>query len=384
MSGPALIGGVERTMLVRCTDGGDTAPSPVGNSAGRGRFDLPWELIMLKTRVARKLFFSVSGLVLLSVYFFPWKASGAERIAGLYSAQSVSYSFPWIAKEAGLFHKYNLDPDIVYIPSSGIATAALLSGGVEIAMAGGVGFVRAFIQGATDLVFIGSFKNFLTHSIMAGPEIKRPEDLKGKKIGVTRLGSNTYYFAVQALRRPGLDPLRDVTFIQFGGTPEILLGLVRGSIDAGLVSSPTDAVAVSQGFHYVVYGPDMRISYAAANIVTRRSVIGRRPEVLGQFMRAMAEASKILHTDREFAYKVLGKLLRVNDRKQLDHAYGGEVKVMEQRLDINPEGIQATLEEVAKIDPRAKRVKPQDLMDRRYLDEMEKSGFFDRLWTEKR
>ena len=181
MSGPALIGGVERTMLVRCTDGGDTAPSPVGNSAGRGRFDLPWELIMLKTRVARKLFFSVSGLVLLSVYFFPWKASGAERIAGLYSAQSVSYSFPWIAKEAGLFHKYNLDPDIVYIPSSGIATAALLSGGVEIAMAGGVGFVRAFIQGATDLVFIGSFKNFLTHSIMAGPEIKRPEDLKGKK-----------------------------------------------------------------------------------------------------------------------------------------------------------------------------------------------------------
>ena len=162
------------------------------------------------------------------------------------------------------------------------------------------------------------------------------------------------------------------------------MGLVRGSIDAGLVSSPTDAVAVSRGFHYVVYGPDMRIFYAAANIVTRRSVIGRRPEVLGQFMRAMAEASKILHTDREFAYKVLGKLLRVNDRKQLDHAYGGEVKVMEQRLDINPEGIQATLEEVAKIDPRAKRVKPQDLMDRRYLDEMEKSGFFDRLWTEKR
>lgn len=136
---------------------------------------------MLKTRLGTKLFLSVSGLVLLSVYFFPWKASGAEKMAGLYSAQTVSYSLPWIAQESGLFRKYKLDFDLVYIPSSGIATAALLGGDVDIAFAGGVGFVRAYVQGATDLVFIGSSKNILTHSILAGPESKRPEDLKGKK-----------------------------------------------------------------------------------------------------------------------------------------------------------------------------------------------------------
>lgn len=338
---------------------------------------------MLKTRLVTKLFLSVSGLVLLSVYFFPWKASGAEKMAGLYSAQTVSYSLPWIAQESGLFRKYKLDFDLVYIPSSGIATAALLGGDVDIAFAGGVGFVRAFVQGATDLVFIGSSKNILTHSILAGPESKRPEDLKGKKIGVTRLGGNSHYFAVQALRRLGFDPLRDVTFIQVGGEPEILAALVRGSIDAGSVTSPTDAVAVSQGFHYVVYGPDQKIPYAAATIATRRSVIGRRPEVVAQYMRAIAEAAKILHTNREFADKVLRKHLGLSD-KILDAVYNTEVKIMEQTLDIKPEGIQAILEEVSKVDPRAKKVRPQDLTDRRYLDEMDKSGFFEKLWAEKR
>jgi len=259
----------------------------------------------------------------------------------------------------------------------------LLSGDVEIAMAGGVGFVRAFVQGATDLVFIGSFKNFLTISVVAKPEIKRPEDLKGKKIGVTRLGSNSHYFAVQALRRLGLDPLRDVTFIQIGNETEILTALIKGLIDAGSIPPPLDARALAHGFQYIAYGPDIGILYPAANIVTRRSVIAKRPEVLGQFMRAMAEASKILHTDREFSYKVLEKLFRVSDRKMLDHAYGTEIKVMERRLDFRPDGIQVILEEISQIDPRAKRVKPQDLLDRRYLDEMEKSGFFARLWTEK-
>jgi ABC-type nitrate/sulfonate/bicarbonate transport system substrate-binding protein len=111
--------------------------------------------------------------------------SAADKLSALYSAQSVSYSLPWIAQDAGLFRKHNLDFQLVYIASSGIATGALLGGDVEIALAGGVGIVRAYVQGATDLVFIGGFKNALTHSIVAKPELTKPADLKGKKIGVT-------------------------------------------------------------------------------------------------------------------------------------------------------------------------------------------------------
>ncbi len=338
---------------------------------------------MFNTRIARKIFSSLGAALILSVCFLSSSAYGDDKVAALYSSNAVSYSCPWIAKEAGLFRKYKLESDIVYIPASAIATAALLGGSVELAMAGGVGFVRAFVQGATDIVFIGSFKNVLTLSVVAKPEIKKPEDLKGKKVGVTRLGSNSHYFAVQALRRLGLDTSRDVTFIQIGDEREILTALIKGLVDAGSIPPPIDARAVAHGFRYLAYGPDVGILYPAANIVTRRSVIAKRAEVLGRFMQALAEASKILHADKEFSYKVLQKMFRVSDRKMLDHAYAAEINVMEPRLDFKPDGIQAVLEDISQIDPRARKVKPQDMIDRRFLDEMERSGFYTRLWAKR-
>jgi ABC-type nitrate/sulfonate/bicarbonate transport system substrate-binding protein len=312
------------------------------------------------------------------------KVSAAEKLTGLYSSYSVSYSLPWIARELGIFRKYNLEPDLVYIPSSGIATAALLSGQVDVALAGGVGFVRAFAQGATDLVFIGGFKNYLTFSILGKPEIQKPEDLKGKRIGITRLGSNSHYFLVQLLRRFGIDPVKDVNITQTGSETEVLAALANGAIDAGTMPPPLDARALAQGFRYVyvAYGPDVGIPYPAANIVTRRPTLEKRSAILGQFLRALAEASKVLHTDKESSYKVFEKLFRVNDRKLVEHAYNAEIKVMERRLDIKLPGIQAVLDDTAKTDPRAAKIKAQDLVDRRYLDEMEQSGFFKRIWAD--
>ena len=130
-------------------------------------------------------------------------------------------------------------------------------------------------------------------------------------------------------------------------------------------------------------GPDLKIPYAAANVVTRRSMIAKRPQVGREFMQTMAEAAKILHTNKEFSYKVLAKYLGISDMKILDAAYMSEIKVLEPRLDIRPESLQAILDDVVKTEPRAKNIKPQDMIDRRYLDELEKSGFFDKLWATK-
>ena len=101
---------------------------------------------------------------------------------------------------------------------------------------------------------------------------------------------------------------------------------------------------------------------------------------MAQYMRAMAEASKIMHSDREFVYKVLGKQLRVNDRSILESAYNAEIKALEPRLVVKAEALQAILDEVAQTDERAKKVRPQDMIDNRFLIEMEKSGFWDQIW----
>ena len=310
-------------------------------------------------------------------------AAAPDKMVGIHSARVMSQSMPWMAQEAGLFKKYNLDFSLVFISSSGIVTAALLGGDAEMTVTGGVGNVAAYLRGSTDVVFIGGIKNTMTQTLVAGGNIKKPEDLKGKKIGVSRIGGNSHYFTIQALRRFGMDATRDVQFIQTGGDPETFAAFVSGQIDVANLTPPTDAVAIAKGYHYVVYGPDLKIPYAATAFVTKRSVMAKRPQAVSNFMRAMAETAKVMHTDREFVYKVLGKYLRVTDRAVLDSAYNAEIKVLEPRLVIKPEALQAILDELAATDPRAKKIKPQEMIDNRYLDEMEKSGFFDQLWAKK-
>ena len=310
-------------------------------------------------------------------------ALAVEKLVGIHSARVMSQSLPWIAEEAGLFKKYRLDYQQVFVSSSSIVTAALLGGDAEMTLTGGIGNVIAYVRGTTDVVFVAGVKNVMTQSLVAGKAFKKPEDLKGKKIGVSRIGGNTHYFTIQALRRFGMDATRDVAFIQTGGDPEAVAALITGQLDAATLTPPSDARALASGFHYLVYGPDLKIPYAATAFVTKRSVIAKRSQVIGEFLRAIAEASKVMHTDRDFVYKVLGKYLRINDKSVLDSAYNAEIKALEPRLLIKDEALQAILDEVAGTDPRAKNIKPQELVDRRYLTEMEKSGFFDQLWSKK-
>jgi NitT/TauT family transport system substrate-binding protein len=329
----------------------------------------------------RKILATIYSLLLAPALIHA--ASAPDKLVGIHSARVMSQSLPWMAQEAGLFKKHNIDFNLVFISSSSIVTAALLGGDAEMTLTGGIGNVIAYVRGSTDVVFVGGVKNVMTQSLVAGGALKRPEDLKGKRIAVSRIGGNTHYFTIQALRRHGLEPNRDFSFMQSGGDPEALAALMSGNVEAAALTPPSDAKALANGFQYVLYGPDLKIPYAATAFVTRRSVIAKRPQMVGNFMRAMAEAAKIMHSDREFVYKVLGKYLRVTEKSILDAAYNAEIKALEPRLAIKNEALQATLEEIAATDPRAKKVTAQELIDRRYLDEMEKSGFFDQLWAKK-
>ncbi len=320
-------------------------------------------------------------VMLVIVNFGASPASGADRLLGVQSARVMSQSMPWIAQETGIFRKYNLEFPLVYIGSSPLATAAMLGGDAQMMIDGGLGTVRAVVQGNSELVFIAGIKNYLTQSILAKPEIKRLEDLRGKKVGVTRIGSTTHYFALQAFKRRNMEAGRDYVMIQTGGAPEMLAALLSGAIDAGTMTAPWDTRAIAEGFHYVVFGPDLRLPQVAVSFITRRSLIARSSPVITQFMRAMAEAAKILHTDKEITFKVLGKYLRVDDRKILETGYNAEIKALEPRMELKLDALQAILDDVAQVDPRAKQIKAAELYDRRFLDEMEKSGFFEKLWA---
>jgi NitT/TauT family transport system substrate-binding protein len=246
----------------------------------------------MKSQTAKYRACRVGAFFVFWLCFAAASAGAADKLVGIHSARVMSQSMPWMAQEAGLFKKYNLDFNLVFISSSGIVTAALLGGDAEMTVTGGVGNVAAYVRGSTDVVFIGGIKNTMTQTLVAGGNIKKPEDLKGKKIGVSRIGGNSHYFTIQALRRFGMDASRDVQFIQTGGDPETFAAFVSGSIDVANLTPPTDAQAIARGYHYVIYGPDLKIPYAATAFVTKRSVIAKRPQVIGNFMRAMAKPPK--------------------------------------------------------------------------------------------
>ena len=200
--------------------------------------------------------------LMLTTLIAPGVCRGADALVGIHSARVMSQSMPWMAQEAGLFKKYNIDFNLVFISSSSIVTAALLGGDAEMTITGGIGNVAAYARGSTDIVFIGGVKNTMTQTLVAGGNIKRPEDLKGKKIGVSRIGGNSHYFTIQALRRYNMDASKDVQFIQTGGDPETLAAFMSGSIDVANLTPPTDAQAIAKGYHYVIYGPDLKIHKA--------------------------------------------------------------------------------------------------------------------------
>lgn len=318
-------------------------------------------------------------MTLAALLALPRIARSAERLVGLQSAPSVAMSLPWFAEDARLYAKYDLDFQLVYIASSAIVTAAMSGGNGSVAIVGAEGPIRAYLSGNTDFVFIGSVKNVLTHSIMGKPEIKRPEDLKGKRIGIGRIGGNAHYFTQYGMRSRGLDPTKDANFIQTGGAPETFLALSTGAVDAAALTTPQDTRAAALGFNYVVDGREIKPPYIATGLVTLRSVIAKRPKAVSNFMHVMAESLKIMMSDRELAFKIISKKIGLTDRKVFDSAYGAELKVLEPRLDISAKAIQANLDEISRTDPRAKQVKPEQLIDRRFLEEMERDGTFDRL-----
>src|SRR5262249_59087046 len=120
----------------------------------------------------------VLGLLL---FFCPLVAPAADKFVTIHSSRVMSQSMPWMALEAGLFKKYNIDHELVFIASSGIVTAALLGGDADMTVTGGIGNVIAYVRGSTDVAFIGGGKKTMTQNPVGGGEIKKTHKPQGKK-----------------------------------------------------------------------------------------------------------------------------------------------------------------------------------------------------------
>src|SRR5918999_1217444 len=323
-----------------------------------------------------KKFLATVFIALLTVCSLVHGVSAAPmRIA--YSAISGAMSSLWIAQEGGYFKREGLDTELLYIGGGSLLIQSMISGDVPFAYGPSVPVINASLRGA-DLVLIGNTGNSLVFSIMSRPEIKQPASLKGKKVGVTRLGGSIDWALDAALKQWGMER-RDITVIQTGGMPEGLAGLMAGVFDAVVLSPPSNFKAAIAGMHELVDVGQLNIVFPNTPLSTTQSFIKGNRDTALRFMRGFSQGLNRLRNDKEFSMKVLSKYTKVTDTEtlaQLHQTYG--VRYSGDRIPyVRTEGV----DEILKRTPgkEAREAKAGDFVDNSLLKDLEQSGWFKTL-----
>lgn len=296
------------------------------------------------------------------------------EIKVVYSSLSGSNVPVWIAQERGFYRKHGLKVNLIFATGR-LPTQALVAGEVHFISTAATASTPAAVAGA-DIVILAGASNVSPLEIFSRPDITRPEQLRGKRLGITTFGSATDAAARFALPKWGLQPGKDVTILQLGGVSEVLAALGSGAIDAGIISDPTTIAARKAGFFRLARMQDLGLKVQHAAIVAQRSYTQANPNLTERFLRAFGEAIRYFHANREGTVEVMAKYLRRMDREVIAESYENHLSIIPKIPYPTVEGIQFILDELGERDPRARKFKPKDLIDTSFIEKLEREGFF--------
>ena len=306
---------------------------------------------------------------------------GRKRINWGVTSLSASNWIPWIAKDAKIYEKNGLDVELILVKGSGQTSAAILGGSLFGAPVALPQLMLADLGGA-DLINVAHTVPGVQSKLLVKPEIKRPEDLKGKKIATSSLGSLGDFLFKYIIRKHGMDPNRDVAWLSIGTPPERLQALASGAVDAADVSYPADAQGERMGYR-VLFDARKEVVYPSMSVVTRRKSIQEDRDTVMRMVRSHVEGIAYFKTHKEFSMKVLSKYLRINDKDLLEGSY----ELFKQDFISVPypimKGLEATYDYVAATRPEIRNRKPEEFMDPSFIAELDKSGFIKKLYDQK-
>lgn len=309
------------------------------------------------------------GLFLVSVCLFltnspSWGQSRLTPVRVAYSALSAGIGTLWLTHEEGIFKKHGLDSNLVYIRGGTTAVQALLAGEIQYGHLSPAPMMTAWAQGA-DFVWVGTTTHQMVFTLLTDPNIAKGSDLKGKKIGITRIGSASDLAVRAALEHFGLGP-KDVTMISMGGIPDILAGMRAGAVQGGILSPPTSTSARHMGYRPLLHIPDLGKEFTFSGIAAKRSFVQSQPEVTKAFMAALTDGARIYKEDSRAALKVLRKYMRADDR-----ILEGGYKEYDRAISSPPypslRGLEAVRESLVETTPQLKQVDLKKFVDDRFV-----------------
>jgi len=323
-------------------------------------------------------------LMLLIVIQIPNRAFSAdtpklEKLVIGYPAPVASLGIIDVMRKGGLFRKNGLDVDLVYIQGSPILTTAMVSGQVPMSFIGGAAIVASAVGGA-DTVYLACGINTLYWRVFVTPEIKTVADLKGKKIGVTTIGSQEDSVMRFILKERGLTPDRDFAVVAVGGAPTRLAALNKGTIQASTFIPPQDIAAERLGLKTLIDLSTLGLYNPGSCFASTKSYVKSHRDTVMRVMKAFIEGLRYYKDNRDFVLKVTADFAQNRDPEVLRTTYETVTKFQDRIPYVNIKGIEFMLKTLELRDPRAKTFDPNAVVDSSFIQELDKSGFIDAVW----
>ncbi len=323
----------------------------------------------------------IGGIAAFAVlWLLAFSTPAAESLKVAYPTIGATATPLWISKELGFFKQRGLDVDLVFIEGSPRATAALLSGSLDLLMGSGNATVRAILSGAP-LALVLSLAGKIDYQLVVPPEIEHAGQLKGGAVASSGFGTSADFAARYAIKKLGLDASRDVTILQIGDQASRLAALTSGNVRAAIINAPATVLARKRGFRVLVDLASEDVAFQQSGIVATRSFINSRPDTLGRFLKAIVEGIHLFKTNKEKSLEVMSLYMKTKDREALEEGYQiFAQKVLDKKPYVRDEALRPILEDVSAKGQDAKSVKPSQFYDNRFIEELDRSGFIDSLY----
>lgn len=297
-----------------------------------------------------------------------------------YPAPAGAFLPLWAAQDAGIFKKHGLSVELIAVGSSTRGIAAMVSGDLDILAGGGSSGVTSQLQGYTDMALFGNVIQSFLFSVMVHPSITEVSQLRGKRMGVTRFGGTLDFVARQYIKRQGMEPGKDVTFVQIGAMPDIVVSVLTGAIESGVIGIPQNFLAKKHGLRELADLSESGSRYALAAFAAKRSFLTANHERMVRFMKTLVESIHYLKTRPKEGMEIFKRYTRIDAPDIVKPAYDLHIKLFPKVPEIFPEDLKLVLEEVALTNPKAKTANPASFIDERAAKEVLTSGFVDQLY----
>jgi len=308
-----------------------------------------------------------------------YSAQAQEKIRVSQGSISLQSGLMHIGKDRGLFAKYGLVTETIYIPGGSTNIQVLISGNLDLSQLSGAPGVAANLEGA-DIVYFAGLLDKLNYQLITRPEIKNVEQLKGKKFGVSRYGSSADFGMRAMLKRVGVDPVKDATILQIGDEPARIAAIKSGNIDGTVANAPFGIEAERLKLNVIADSVKMDIPFFNTGLLGSKRFLDKQETKVMNFLRAYLEAIKILKTERDYSIKALAQFTRVQNLKAVQEGYDYFVRQLEPVPYPSVVAMQAVVDQIAESNPKAKNVDAKNYVSDRYLRRLEEEGFVKKIW----